>query len=268
MCFILTKSCGVNESEEIGRLQRVIMSDKLVCILKMNRINESCCNNFKKIIKLDCQAVNGLPTCCSSLNVTNHKYSTKTHSREQQCHFSKKYFPSDYEMLHEQMALEINDDINKLKEFLHSHDEIKRTLIWLQRVKLRMSSPEELAETEDDRKYLSRFEISRHCSGRVVSKWIEWIEPLIIQSRHPFSIIPPAGHNEDLMSSDYVLFASSNHLKSQYGKHTGSSYFIDAGNKLFVIFLNEGKLRVCICGYFSIFDFQKIYAQFYFRSRQ
>ena len=141
-------------------------------------------------------------------------------------------------MLHEQMALEINDDINKLKDFLHSSDEIKRTLIWLQRVKLRMSSTEELVETEDDRKYLSRFEISRHCSGRVVSKWIEWIEPLIMQSRHPFGFkkywkhsTRYPGFDEDHLNTDYVLFSSSSHMKI-LGRNKVNSYFIDAGTNI------------------------------------
>ena len=170
-----------------------------------------------------------------------HTRGANKHASEK-CTVLKVYVPSDYEKLHARMAKEVNNNATNIIEFLHRPDEVKRAEAFLQRVKVRMLATEELPETEDDRKYLSRFEVSKNCSGNVNSQWIEWIEPLIMQSRHPFSIIPPAGHNEDLMSSDYVLFASSNHLKSQYGTHTGTSYLIDAG----VLFVN------CVCVFICV----------------
>ena len=133
--------------------------------------------------------------------------------------------------MHEKMAKELNDDKVKLEAFIRSEEEVKRTVEWLERVRIRMQSPD-VPETENDRKYLSRFEFTKTCKGEATpTKWIEWIEPLILQSRHPFSYahtIPKPGWNEDLVSSDYVLFASSNHLRAS-GRHKAKSYFIDAG---------------------------------------
>jgi hypothetical protein len=145
------------------------------------------------------------------------------------------YVPSSYEKLHEKMAIEINDNLDKLKQFLHSPDELIRSVAWLERVKIRMSTSEELPETEDDRKYLSRFEISKNCSGTIISTRIEWIEPLTMQSRHPFSYlhpVPSPGYDASIYQTDYVLFASSSYLSQQQSpsrEQKMKSYLIDAG---------------------------------------
>ena len=134
------------------------------------------------------------------------------------------------------MAKEINDDKEKLIAFIRSEEELKNSVEWLERVRIRMQSPD-VPETENDRKYLSRFEFTKTCKGETaVTKWIEWIEPLTVQTRHPFSYahpVPKPGWDVDIVSSDYVLFASSSHLRSS-GRQKAKSYFIDAG-KLLVI---------------------------------
>ena len=132
------------------------------------------------------------------------------------------------------MAKEINDDKEKLKSFIHSKEELKRSIEWLKRVRIRMTSPDDVPETENDRKYLSRFEFTKTCKGETAfTKWIEWIEPLTVHTRHPFAYLHPVprpGWDERVLNSDYVLFASSSHssLKSS-GQHKAKSYFVDAG---------------------------------------
>ena len=132
------------------------------------------------------------------------------------------------------MAKEINDNEEKLKAFIRSDDEVKRSVEWLERVKIRMTSPDDVPETENDRKYLSRFEYTKTCKGETaVTKWIEWIEPLTVHTRHPFAYlhpVPKPGSDESVLNADYVLFASASHLKSSR-QHKAKSFFIDAGEQ-------------------------------------
>ena len=49
------------------------------------------------------------------------------------------------------------------------------------------SSQNQPENNEMDQRYLSRWEIKKTCDGGKVDSWVEWIEPLILQSRHPFA---------------------------------------------------------------------------------
>jgi hypothetical protein len=55
-----------------------------------------------------------------------------------------------------------------------------------------ISSPDDIEVTADDREYLSYFNVSRVCGHEnksdVTSSWMEWIEPLTVHARHPFSL--------------------------------------------------------------------------------
>jgi hypothetical protein len=44
----------------------------------------------------------------------------------------------------------------------------------------------------DDDKYLSKFLVTTTCKGRSPEHWVEWIEPLTVHARHPFSEYPRA----------------------------------------------------------------------------
>jgi hypothetical protein len=87
-----------------------------------------------------------------------------------------------------------------LLQYVTSDDYIRNSTIWLERVKVHMSSQEGGTATAADREFLSRFEFTRTCTsssstsadgsagadGTVVTKWTEWIEPIGITARHPF----------------------------------------------------------------------------------
>ena len=79
--------------------------------------------------------------------------------------------------------------------------------------------------TENDRIYLSLYEVTKSCNHSHTTAWNEWIEPLTVQARHPFSNMHRCGtyrshgkiiqNNKNfpgfagLMNVDYVLTQSA-----------------------------------------------------------
>lgn len=130
-----------------------------------------------------------------------------------------------------------------LLKYVTSDEYIRNSTIWLERVKIRMSSPENAVGTPEDREFLSRFEFTRTCSDSttvdVVTKWTEWIEPIGVTARHPFGFgkcrpaAPyynangehnPSGKQRPRVGRsdvDYVLLQSGAALHQQTHSRTG-----------------------------------------------
>lgn len=244
-------------------------------------------NTFGVVIEshynnLHCQSpVNGQPLCCELVNkdlnklyprppVKHDRSRLNTHTH---CHTKKTYIPSEYEVSHFNKAVEIQ----KLNDELHRRDmlldfffeDIPHANIWLERVKVHMAS-RNVTPTDEDYKYLSRYEVKREC-GVHSESWIEWIEPLVAQARHPFSIkacnmgnkmyhkpheeyakrADQLKHPTDgLCNVDYVLLQDDNHLPK-----ASSRFFLDAGTSTF----NSGMFWF-ICSYIRrMISFDHIY---------
>ena len=116
-----------------------------------------------------------------------------------------------------------------------------------------------LAGDDIDTMYLSRFNITRECLNGPRVTWTEWIEPLSIHARHPFSLYDYrcidantkkkvldhplyAAHiqgSDSNMSTDHILLSHQHTSLARYGnsKGTGAShsrnYLFDAGTSTF-----------------------------------
>ena len=123
------------------------------------------------------------------------------------------------------------------------------------RVGERMKYPSRFADgfegdNEVDRQYLSRFNITRKCPRRPLKTWIEWIEPISLHGRNPFSLLTCDGHNKSkiykryplfveviqkstLINTDHILLSSRSGNKVQSTIRSGSSYLFDAGTSTF-----------------------------------
>jgi hypothetical protein len=81
--------------------------------------------------------------------------------------------------------------------------------------------------TDDDYELLSRFEVTKTCSGGETVRWVEWIEPLTVTARHPFGLSScrPAAPTYSKSANaavrklrvgrsnvDYVLLQSGKHI--------------------------------------------------------
>jgi hypothetical protein len=88
-----------------------------------------------------------------------------------------------------------------------------------------MSSLEHVEETEDDRMYLSFFEVTKTCPSGSKTTWREWIEPLTMHSRHPDAFLK---RGVNILYADYVLFESAAALHQQ-GRQNVKHYLFDAG---------------------------------------
>ena len=198
----------------------------------------------KNVERFDCTARNGLKTCCSSLNGTHTKINNlrQRQLHHVKCSLTKKYIPSKYETRHIEKSKEITAIYNKnmmegktaFINFINMTEEVKAASSWLERVRLRMLNIHE-SETDDDFKYMSRFEIKKHCFDGHNETWNEWIEPISIHGRHPGAIyaeaIPELLHLfADLLQTDYILIQNNNNLKRRTTTHHASkSYIFDAG---------------------------------------
>jgi hypothetical protein len=66
--------------------------------------------------------------------------------------------------------------------------------------------------TSDDQKYLSRFVYSKNCTGvfaHLSSSWTEYIEPLTVHARHPFSFRLCKVNNEKIYSAENIKLVGS-----------------------------------------------------------
>lgn len=186
------------------------------------------------------------------------------------CKLSREYFSSPHEERELQKAKEISligagempssdevDTGSKLPMPIHdkrldallshilSEDSIKNATIWLDRVKKHMSSEQVPEGHKHDREFLSRFEVTKTCGGKVSSKWTEWIEPVTVTARHPFSYstckkiwqrfaatsVPRTIGRSDV---DYVLLKSGKQLyDEEEGQGPVKHYMLDAGTSKF-----------------------------------
>ena len=169
-----------------------------------------------------------------------------------------------YELRHFEMAKNISTSSSNvferrkaLLEFISSTPEIEKAKYWLNIVKNHMSSEYVPELNRLDRNYLSKFVVTKRCEDEkgvlTEALWEEYIEPLNILFRHPFSLTGgrndlekaftslPKEHKRPLLSVDHILLHSglsyynNSHLNhghinpSKPNKH----YFFDAGSSLF-----------------------------------
>ena len=119
-------------------------------------------------------------------------------SEKGRCTYIKVYVPSPYE--EEQFSLarlfdSISNSISRRKaitDYLVSDKNLNQSFLWTNRVADRMKYPlkyTNLYYDDVDVMYLSRFNITRQCPQQPAVTWVEWIEPLSIHARHPFSLL-------------------------------------------------------------------------------
>lgn len=156
------------------------------------------CLTFQNV-EMNCTYGN-MKTCCKNLqHITQGGF--HPHLFPRQCTIRRVYIPSKYEMRHLKKAEELlaipnwSNRRSAFVEFVSSQEEVNAAVIFLGRVKARMQSPhDDIPATVDDELYLSQFQISRHCQdgsnnmSNTVSVHSEWIEPLTVHARHPFSM--------------------------------------------------------------------------------
>ena len=194
----------------------------------------------------------------------HHLHHMKIHPRHSKCHMTREYFSSKYELRHFEMAKNISTGSSSVYErrkallnFISSTPEIEKAKYWLKVVKSHMSSEYVPELNRIDRNYLSKFVVTKKCEDDrgvlTETSWEEYIEPLNILFRHPFSLTGgrndldkafmslPKEHRRSLLSTDHILLHSglsyynNSHLNhghmnpSKPNKH----YFFDAGSSLF-----------------------------------
>lgn len=243
------------------------------------------CNN----VKIDCEH-NGKKVCCGLLsddeetesNVTTTRGVLRTHII---CKIEKKYIPSAYETAHMKKAEELsrikNDTARKAELLKFIHTDIPASNIWLTRVKAHMASEESPLNHSNDIAYLSRFEVTKSCAREEQNtSWVEWIEPLTVHTRHPFSMVDCSGvyskeaisqmlYPAKIQSLDYILIQSGknlheatsitahnhsrfathrNHHPTHRGDHIQTHHYIlDAGTSTF-----ESSMVWFLCAYLQV----------------
>jgi hypothetical protein len=154
-------------------------------------------------VPYDCN-FNGQKMCCSLIqdphrNLRDKKaHSIERTPKHKRCSTERIYMSFPYELKHIEMAKTLSaisyfkDRRRLLFDFITSQEEVNNSNTWLKRVQLRMNNStlvNELA-TEDDYKFLSRFKATKYCyaSTRKNIIWDEYIEPISIHARNPFSV--------------------------------------------------------------------------------
>lgn len=296
----------INHSEDDPRRRLSIEWENVYPGITSSTVSMDCNHMGKKIccsaLKGQHERINGVPVdLVSSL------------SREGECITTKEYFPSPYESRHIMKAKEIANagDLSTryrmLVEFISSQKEIIAAQKWLSRVKTHMRSNdighkshaniqrlrEKIAARKrgkgrrttvsqqhshhDDEEYMSKFVVSTSCSGGFTNKWVEWIEPLSVHARHPFSMSHCQRDNvtlgelmaqsgirdiprESMFSVDHILIQSSKSLTkheitpSRQVRQTQTLLF-DAGTSRF-----DSSLFWFTCAYSQKkIEFDKIY---------
>ncbi len=146
-------------------------------------------------------------------------------------------------------------------DYITSEGSIKNATSWLGRVKEHMSSEQVPTGSVTDKEFLSRFEMTKTCEGKVTKKWTEWIEPMTLTTRHPFSYstckkiyqhfggVPRTGRS----NVDYVLLKSGKDLHQEEADDNDNNgngniqrkhYLLDAGTSTF-----ESSLAWFTCAY-------------------
>jgi len=168
---------------------------------------------------MNCKLPSGVPMCCSMIGESDevryenaragfrqsgmyHRKLRKSDLRRgstyRLCHEESAYIPSSYELDQMKTAAAI-DNLNdgkaareKFIEFITSEVQLNNSFLWLTRVMERQRNPYETPTTEQmeiDVKYLSRFNRSLTCDGDVVESWVDWIEPISVHCRNPYSLL-------------------------------------------------------------------------------
>eukprot|EP00596_Hydrurales_sp_CCMP1899_P007600 CAMPEP_0119051566 /NCGR_PEP_ID=MMETSP1177-20130426/73140_1 /TAXON_ID=2985 /ORGANISM="Ochromonas sp, Strain CCMP1899" /LENGTH=180 /DNA_ID=CAMNT_0007030811 /DNA_START=343 /DNA_END=882 /DNA_ORIENTATION=+ len=139
-----------------------------------------------------------------------------------------------------------------LIDFITSQEQVDAAYLWLKRVRTRMKSPTETA-TEEDYMYLSRFRITKRCHTPKIesSTWYEWIEPITVHARHPFSVSHCGNQdvhdlflkrnnyrgNSSIMDVDYILTQSAasfyNTTPNSIINNRPKRFLFDAGTSTF-----------------------------------
>ena len=197
-----------------------------------------------------------LPACCAVLEeITREKHPIQLET----CQLKREYSPSPYELEHLKMAYIIanSSSIRRyrhkyLLNFVSSVEQVNKSKLWLERVKLRMSG-DIVPVTKTDHEYLSRFIVTKICGGEVKESWEEFIEPLSIHTRHPYSVmygpkrqvevfgVDNYAHVErvDVINKDYLLLHSGKSLHRAYSNTLNRNglpprnFIFDAGTSLF-----------------------------------
>ena len=212
-----------------------------------------------------------------------HDIRNHHHNSHPNCTFHREYIPSAYEEKHIRWASEFNSHANIAVRAEHVVRRIMEDMddaaIWLARVKVHMTADpmKPINATKEDYEYLSRFIVTKTCAHRSES-WEEWIEPLTIHARHPYSIIPCILDNRipkyypnlsklrysesfknlskfQVTQFDYIItqsnlnlkrgavYSDDNHLYTTHPKH----YLFDAGTSTFL-----SSLSLFLCAYLQV----------------
>ena len=215
-----------------------------------------------ELVERSC-SINDVPHCCELTNRSlgfypnNLGFAKKIHyfnwpHHKTTCHMSKSYVPSEYERKHYEYGFNIThaNKADKLEVMYNIiWEDIEHVPTWLARVKYhhlqhrtgqgaahhmqhgRNGSTNTNEKMDaDDVKYLSRMVFKTNCSNPVYNmEWYEWIEPLTIYGRHPFSLIScPEKVNQLFASDGYIEWGNKG--KSKYVKgvrHFNSIFYPD-----------------------------------------
>lgn len=179
----------------------------------------------------------GYKICCEASDSRLGYYPRKTSSQlaipdfkirhflsvYRQCKTSIEYIPSKYEIAHLSFAKNLTliaDEKQRLATLLRFiWDDIPHSIKWLRRIALRSRQRNgTVEETEDDRQYLSRFRYHVVCpanhSHTSSINWIEWIEPLVLQTRHPMgmTLCPPGKKVIEMVDSSTLKWIATGEI--------------------------------------------------------
>ena len=180
-----------------------------------------------------------------------------------ECTHTRTYIPSRYEEQQFDLAKRFDsiadDDVrrNTIIDYLILDENLNQSFLWTDRVSDRMKYPLKYASSsvydDIDILYLSRFNVTRKCHKQPSMTWIEWIEPLSIHARHPFSLVGACPivnsrskaignsvhsntiYQTPMQSVDHLLLLHRQHEHGRANKHMGRhrSYLFDAGTSTF-----------------------------------
>lgn len=204
-----------------------------------------------------CRLSTGKPVCCAIFkNDSSLKYNPGL--EEHYCTTTRLYFPSPYETSQIELATyfdsiaDLRTRTKGLMKHITSDVDILNSSIWLDRVKYH-NQRTHTKTSEDvslDHYFLSRFHVTRKCDRLPDSSWDEWIEPLTIHARNPFSLfnLPEINRTElamrhpvqskrilktGIINNDFVLLGSSMKTLLPSHKSNHKNYLFDAGTSTF-----------------------------------
>jgi hypothetical protein len=215
-----------------------------------------------KNVMRDCKLPDGRAVCCAAVDPPSYEmfykpvgynynpFARKSRKDDNQegidnCHIKKVYISSPQELrdiaIADLISLISSDHtdpqrFSSLMRYVLSEEVQRNATKMLDRIKYHMSvdAVSEKMLTRDDYEYLSRFEATKVCGGKEEMKWIEWIEPITITMRHPFSFaackpVRPLLTAETAKAGrsnvDYVLLQSGKALfDNNYNANTGKRF--------------------------------------------